>query len=330
MNNKLKAKKYPPEAAINFVVTDVPQINHNLTIREVRKMLIKKINKFSTINYIYVLDDDKKLIGAFSIKELFHLNDNTQIKAIDLSPLVYVLPRTNKVRAAILSLKKSLKAVPVVDKDKVFLGVIPSDDIQQILYNEQTQQLLKLSGISHPDSYKKNIFSTPISKSLRQRLPWLVLGLIGGILTAGVVGHFEEVLSKNIILAAFIPLLVYMSDAVGTQMQAFIIRDLSYDSKLKFFKYFVRQASVAIVMGLIISLLLFIISLFLYNQITISLVLGVSLFLAIITALFSGLVVPFVFSRLKFDPADTSGPIATIIQDVISIVIYFLVASAIL
>jgi len=330
MSNKLKIKKYPPEAAINFVVTDVPQINHNLTIKEVRKMLIKKINKFSTINYIYVLDDDKKLIGAFSIKELFHLNDSTEIKNIDLNPLVYVFRRTNKVRAAMLSLKKSLKAIPVVDKDKIFLGVIPSDSIQKILYDEQTQQLLKLSGISHPESYTKNIFSTPLIKSLKQRLPWLVIGLAGGMLAAGVVGQFEEVLNKNIILAAFIPLLVYMSDAVGTQMQAFIIRDLSYNSKLKFLKYFIRQASVAVVMGLIISCLLFIISLLLYQQIAISFVLGLSLFCAIITALFSGLVVPFIFSRLRFDPANTSGPISTIIQDVISIIIYFLVASLIL
>jgi magnesium transporter len=161
-------------------------------------------------------------------------------------------------------------------------------------------------------------------------LPWLAAGMLGGILIAKIIGRFEATLSENLILAAFIPLIVYMSDAVGTQMEAFIIRDLATDPGLNFFRYLFRQISIVLIIGLIISAGLFAVSNFFHGDMEISLVLSISMLAAIMSSVITGLCVPFLFSKLSFDPANASGPLATIIQDTLSVFIYFTVATALL
>jgi len=172
-----------------------------------------------------------------------------------------------------------------------------------------------------------DILKLPVKKSLFHRLPWLVLGLFGGLVTAGIVNGFEAILEKNLILAAYIPLLVYMSDAVGTQMEAFMIRDLALNEKLDFVKYFFRQMLIVSLIGLLTSGLLFVFALTVYGKLMIALVLSLSLFVGICSSVLTGLIVPYFLGRFKFDPANASGPIATIIQDTLMVLIYFSIAS---
>lgn len=323
-------KKYPKKSAGSLMINDVPIVDENISVKEIEKILTNKKNVFSTINYIYIINSKKQLVKVISIKELFRSPKNLLAKNLDTLKIIYVSPYTDKEKVSMLALKHSLKAVPVINKYKEFLGVVPSDAILQTLYDESTENLLKLSGVTLNTPYQHKIFSLPLIISLKHRLPWLIIGLIGGLLMAGVVTYFENFLAVNIILASFIPLIIYMSDAVGTQMQSFIIRDLAVDSKLNFIKYLFKQLIVTILVALILSLLLFLISLFLYKTLFISLILALALFLAITTSILTGLLFPFIFSRLKLDPADVSGPVATIIQDILSILVYFLVASLIL
>jgi magnesium transporter len=149
-------------------------------------------------------------------------------------------------------------------------------------------------------------------------------------MAAGIVGSFEETISQHLVLAAFIPLIVYMADAVGTQMEAFIIRDLAMHPRLPFRRYVLRQLSIIVLIGVLTSTLLYTGSLLVYRQAMVSLVLGVSLFAAIISSVLTGLIIPYAFGRFRMDPANASGPIATIIQDLLSVFIYFLVASTLL
>lgn len=157
-----------------------------------------------------------------------------------------------------------------------------------------------------------------------------MLGLLGGIIAASIISSFEEVLTKNLILAAYIPLIVYVSDAVGTQMEAFVIRDFAIHSRLRFKKYFVRQLLIVLLIGLVLSASLFAISFALYTNAAISLVLSLSLFAAITSSIFTGLLIPYLFHKIDLDPANASGPIATIIQDLASVSIYFFFAHALL
>ncbi len=175
-----------------------------------------------------------------------------------------------------------------------------------------------------------DVLKLPLYKSIFHRLPWLIIGLIGGVMAAKVVVGFEEILEKNLFLAAFIPLIVYMSDAVGTQMESFAIRDLAMHSHMKLIRYFLRQLIVVSLMGIILSVCLIFISLLMGQEIRVGITLGISLFAAVMSSLLTGILIPYLFNRIKLDPANASGPIATIIQDLFSVSIYFYIASLLL
>ena len=175
-----------------------------------------------------------------------------------------------------------------------------------------------------------DVIHMSVTKALTHRLPWLLIGLLGGIFSAKIIENFEKTLEQNLILAAFIPLVVYMADAVGTQMEAFIIRDLAMHPRMKFSKYLIKQLLTVSTMGILLSGSLFIISIFLYNSTSMALVLSLSLFVAILSSVVTGLFIPYFFERTRLDPANASGPIATIIQDIISVTIYFIIASKLL
>lgn len=175
-----------------------------------------------------------------------------------------------------------------------------------------------------------DILRIPLKKSFIHRLPWLLIGLFGGVIAAKIVKSFEEVLSQNLILAAYIPLIVYMSDAVGTQMEAFVIRDFALHPRLNFLKYFLKHFLVVLLIAIILSASLFIITTYPNKQLKISLVISISLFFSIISSIITGLMLPLVFKRSKTDPANASGPIATVIQDILSVTIYLTIARLLL
>lgn len=175
-----------------------------------------------------------------------------------------------------------------------------------------------------------DVLKIPVSKSVLHRLPWLVIGLFGGLLAAQVVGYFESTLKSNLILATFIPLIVYISDAVGTQMEAFVIRDMAIQKRMHIVNYILKQFIIISVTGAILSLILFPLTAVLYKDLSLAFVLSLSLFVAIISSLITGLIIPYIFNKFRFDPANASGPIATIIQDLMSVTIYFYIANLLL
>ena len=172
--------------------------------------------------------------------------------------------------------------------------------------------------------------SLSVSTSLKHRLPWIIIGLIGGLLIARTIGAYEQTLEKNLTIAAFIPLMVYMSNAVGQQVSAFVIRDSALNDNLPFTKYLIKQSILVFLIAIIMSLLLFSFGTFFYQDFTISRTLGIALFGTITSSIFTGLVIPYVFIRLKLDPANASGPVGTVVQDFLSVVIYFTIASSLL
>ena len=167
--------------------------------------------------------------------------------------------------------------------------------------------------------------------SVRHRLPWLILGLLGGLLAAQIITNFEEILSRNLLLASFIPLVVYISDAVGTQMESFVIRDIAiHKGGIHFVKYFSKQFLIVTIMGVLLAAGLYGVTLFIHGNPNLSLAITLSMFFAIESSIFTGIILPVLFRRVRLDPANASGPIATIIQDILSVTIYFLVASRLL
>lgn len=319
-------KTHFSETANQLMTGNVPVIKKNLTIAELETYLQKETVNFESINYIYIVNGDGLLEGVLSIKEMYRLGKSTVVGDVMVKDVISVRSHTDQERVAYLALKHNLKAVPVIDKDSKFLGVITPDVIMSILDTEAVENILRFGGITHFGNFD-NIFKLPLLVSLKHRLPWLIIGLFGGILASGIISGFEEILKQNLLLVAFIPLIVYMASATGTQMEAFVIRDLAIEPKTKFIPYFVRQLLVVFVIGVIASLVLYGISFVMHGDASISLILAVALMLAILSSVVTGLAIPFMFEKISLDPANASGPIATILQDILSILVYFTVAT---
>ncbi len=177
-------------------------------------------------------------------------------------------------------------------------------------------------GIS-PEEY----FKTPVRTLIKQRAPWLVLGLVGGILASQIIGFFEQTLEVKLILAAFIPLITYMADAISTETETIFVRDIALDSKLSVKKFLSKELKTGFGVALICSALIAIYSFIRYQTPYLGLVLGISISAATLIAIVVGTFVPWLINKLKEDPALATGPLTTILQDVASVTIYFLVAS---
>lgn len=324
-----KKKEEKKETASQLMTSNIPTIHGHAKVADVEELLLKNTKKFETINYIYVVDDKGKLTGVISIKEIFRSPKSKLIKELLPKEVISARSHTDTERVAFLALKHNIKSVPVVDKDGILLGVVPADAILKILDKESVENLLKFGGITNPNSFD-NILSISVIKSLKHRLPWLLLGLLGGIFVAGIISAFSEVLLENVILAAFIPLILYMASAVSTQTEIFIIRDLSVNPEISFREYFLKQLSVITLISIATSSLVFVGGILIYQEFLISLTIAIALLISITSAVLTGLGIPFLFKKLKFDPANASGPIVTIIQDALSIFIYFGIAHLIL
>ena len=192
------------------------------------------------------------------------------------------------------------------------------------------ESLLHHAGIHHPKLIVENVLKTPIHTAVLHRLPWLVIGLGGGLLTAQIITGFIATLENNLLLAGFIPLMVYMTDAVGTQIEAFFIRDYAPTPNFQYHRYFLKHLTIVSTLAAILGGTLFIVASIVFRHPALGVVLGLSLGLGIISSVFTGLFIPYLFSKAKLDPANTTGPIATIIQDFVTIVIYFSIASLLL
>ncbi|MEM4662620.1 MAG: magnesium transporter [Candidatus Diapherotrites archaeon] len=325
-NSNFVTKRYPPRAAAHRITRRVPIVGPEDTIAEIKKKLFEKGSTFETISYIYVVDSQGRLLGLFSTREIFTTNDNVKAKEIMVTNVVKARPYTDQEEVALLALKYNLKSIPIVDKENRFLGVIRSRSIMKILQSENVEDFIKSAGIH--GIVAKNL-NAPASQMLKARLFWLIVGLFGGVLAAQLTDFFEEPLKQYFILAAFIPLMVYMADAIGTQTQTLFVRDLVM-RRLVLKKYLIREMKVGFGIAVILGILLYIIAIFWSKLWYIALILGISMFLTGFVAIFVPIVIILVLDKLGLDPAIGSGPFATIVQDVITLAIYFLVATAML
>ncbi|MFH2136257.1 MAG: magnesium transporter [Patescibacteria group bacterium] len=326
------SENYPKNSAGRKMLEKelVPVISPNQTLGDALKLLQEKMKQFETINYIYVVDSKNKLLGVFSVKEIFKKPCETKISDIAIKDVVVAHQHTRPERVALLALKNNLKAIPIVDKEDRLLGVVPSDMILEILHNENVEDALLEVGIHKFKDPAVSIIQASALLHFKKRLPWLILGLVGGTIAAFIVNSFTETLKIQLIFAAFIPSIVYIADAVGAQTQTLYIRSLAIDHKLDFKKYILREIKVGLALALVLALIMGTIGLLWHKLLLVGLVLGLSFFTTIIIAVAVAIALPSLFLKLKLDPAIASGPFATIIRDISSLLIYFLIASTFL
>ena len=327
---RVKALKLPQNTAGHHLIYQVPLAYTRETVGQAKQRLLAQMRNYKSINYVFVLSENQTLRGVLSFKELFIQDPDKRISNVMNSNLVFSQPHVDQERVAHLALKHNIKSVPIVDEKKRFIGIVPSDQILKILFHEHKEDMLKSVGIITDAKANGSNVKISIINSYLRRVPWILVGLTGGMLVASVVGIFADTLKENLILATFIPLLVYVSAAVGTQTQTLYIRDLAFNEKISVIAYALREAFVvsliAITSGLMIATMIAIF----WQEAGIGLVVGLAATVSIVFSVFIAISVPYLLGVFKQDPANGSGPFATILQDSLSVIIYFSITSLML
>jgi magnesium transporter len=232
-------------------------------------------------------------------------------------------PHTDQERVAIQAVEYNLKALPVVDQNHRLLGVVPSDAILSVLHAEGIEDMLRTVGIQ---SSGKEIMSASVVSAFKQRIPWLIVGLFGGLAAASLISGFEGALREQLLLAAFIPAVVYIADAVGGQSQTVFVRLLLLQPNIALGGYLWRELRLGSMLAVSLAGLLAALSWFFHGEWVLSSILFLSIGITVMLAATIGVILPWLFSRFKLDPAVASGPFATVLRDLTSLAIYFSIA----
>lgn len=304
----------------------VPMASPDQKAGEVLAALAGK--RFDAMGTIFVVTPDGTLAGTVPLVRLCAAAPATPLSAAMQADPPAVTPETDRESAASLAIREELEALPVVDDTGRFLGALPPRAIMRILRREHLDDLHHMVGIWHHSEEARNALLAPPVSRARFRLPWLVLGLFGSMAAAGLVAQFETTLRDHIAIAFFIPAIVYLADAVGTQSEAVAVRGLSL-TRMGIGRLLSGELATGVLIGLALALLSALFTLTAFGAPRLAAAVGLSLLAACAVASGIGLFLPWLFSRFRWDPALASGPIATVIQDVISLLIYFGAATAI-
>jgi magnesium transporter len=332
IKNKVQAEdisdllKYPENSAGSLMAKELVKVNENWTTLKCLKEMRKQAEKIKNIHTIYVVNDSNKLLGLLSLKRLLVIEKSTTIKSITNRDIISVKTNERNEDVANIMNKYDLIVIPVVDEKNILLGRITIDDILDFVKEEAEKDYQMASGISEDVVPNDNIWN--ITKA---RLPWLLIGLIGGILGAKIIGIFD--LKNNLFeLAFFIPLITAMGGNVGVQSAAIVVQGLANNNlkvnniSNKLFK----ELGVAIFNGLICSTIILLVTMLIGYSMAISITVSISLLAVIIFAALFGTFIPLILEKYKIDPALATGPFITTINDILGLLIYFIIGKNII
>jgi magnesium transporter len=314
------------DTALDHIITKVPVAYPHQTVGEVLRMV--REGEWDSAHHIFIVDGQKErtLIGVLSTRILLQSQDDTKISKIFSKNYPSVGYRTHEDKVAILAIKYDLDTVPVIRNETgEFLGTVDAEELLRILHESHTGRLLRRAGILKDDGVV-DIFKARISTMFRLRIPWLLIGLVGGMLTTVIVSRFEPLLNQVIALAFFIPVIAYMNDAVGTQTVTLFVRGLALE-KVALGRYVIKELTVGMLLGAVLGGLIFVFSLLMFGSLAVSQTVGISMFIGITLSTGIALLFTFAFDKLGKDPAVGVDPLVTIAQDTLSVLIYLAIAS---
>ena len=307
------------------VVTDVQSVQADRHVGEVLDVL--RHSSPAAVAELAVCDGEL-LLGLVPFERLLAALPETPVRSLLAGPSTTVTLEEDPETVAWEAARSGTRSVAVVDAEGRLLGVVPPERLLAVLADEHEEDMARLGGFLARTGAARTAAEEPVVRRLWHRLPWLALGLAGAMLSAGIVSSFEEQLERQVLLAFFVPAVVYMADAVGTQTEAVVIRGMAIGVPLR--RIAGREALTGLVVGVLLAASFFGFALVGWNDSRIAAVVAVSLFASASIATLVAMSLPYVLAQLGRDPAFGSGPLATVIQDLLSIVVYFAVAAALL
>jgi magnesium transporter len=293
-----------------------------MSAAEARKLL--QTQSFDAIEAAIIQDNQGHYSGVATLTDILTAPDETRLSSLARSDWPRVEPHTDQEHAAEIARRGGVATIPVVAADGLPLGLIPAQALLETLAQEHQEDVHRLVGILKQRAGTRHALEDPPMRRAGRRLPWLLVGLALSTGATAMMAGFERALQANIVITFFIPALVYLTDAVGTQTEAIAVRALSLRMR-PLGPLLVGEMATGALIGLPLALLAFLGVWAVFQDLRIATGVAVALFAASTIATALGLILPWLLARLGSDPAFGSGPVATIFQDVLTIAIYLLV-----
>lgn len=316
---------YPEDTAGGLMAKELIKVNENWNTLQCLKEMRKQAEDVKKVYTIYVVDDHNKLLGSLSLRRLLLAEKGSAIKSIVNTDIVSVKATEDDEDVANILNKYDLIALPVVDDLNRLIGRITFDDVMDVVKEEAEKDYQMASGISEDVESSDSVWELT-----RARLPWLLIGMMGGLLGAKVIGIFD--LENNFELAFFIPLIAAMGGNVGVQSAAIVVQGLANDSlKMEnIFQKLLKELGVGLLNGIICSIIILGAAFSLGYSMELSLTVSISLLAVIVFAAVFGTFIPLTLEKHDIDPALATGPFITTVNDVLGLFIYFMIGQAIL
>jgi len=318
--------EYPEHSAGGLMTTEYIVVPKYYTAEETVAKLRKLAPNAETVYYLYVVDEEEKLKGVLSLRDLIIASPDTRVQDIMYERVVSVPVYMDQEEVAKIMEKYDFLAIPVVDGNQKLIGIITIDDAMDVIKVEATEDFTKMAAITSSGEIQ-DINTSPL-QAASKRIPWLIALLLVGLLSGNIIAKYEETLTDAIFLAVFIPLIAGMAGNTGTQSLAIVVRGLALGeiNKGDIPRLLKREAGVGLIIGTVNGLVIALLA-WAWKGPAYGFVVGVSLWVTLIVATLAGAVVPLILNRLNIDPAVASGPFITTVNDVISLTIYFSIAT---
>ena len=319
---------YDEDSAGGLMAKELISVYENWSVLKCLREIRKQAENITRVHSIYVLNRKNELIGRLSLKDLITSPSKSTIKQIYIPKVDFVHVNDSGEEVAKIMSKYDLEAIPVVDDQKQLQGRITIDDIVDLIKDEAEEDYLLAAGISNDVEADDSIFELT-----KARLPWLILGLFGGLGSVFILESYESIMSTKSLRALFFytPLIAAMAGNVGVQSSAIVVQGLANDViKDSLISRLFKEISLTILNGIILGGLIILFGLIIEQPIDMSITISVSMILVIIVAALIGTSVPIILNRLGIDPAIATGPFITTGNDIIGILLFFYIAKIIL
>jgi len=308
------------ETAVEHMIELVPTGSPQTTVGAVLGELAAA--SFGSVNAVYVLDNRRRLLGLVPIAELLGAGMQHKLGEIMVDPLTSVRPDDDQELVVAAAVKYGIADVPVTDRAHRLLGVVPARALLRIQRGEHIEDFNRLAGILRSNRQALAAMEGSRFYQALRRLPWLILGLCGGALATWVMASFEAELERRIAVAFFVPAIVYLAGAVGTQSVTIAVRGLSV-SQASLRTLTTGEMQTGMIIGVVLAALAYPVTAWFLGDTQLAMAVCLSIIVASALSTTIGVLLPWTIWKLGRDPALGSGPVATILQDILSLLAYF-------
>ena len=326
---------YDEDSAGGIMTTGYIEINKNMTAKEAIDHMRENALDAETIYYIYVVDNDEKLVGVLSLRELITARDSVIVEDLMSENIISIDVDEDREEAVRLVSKYDLIAIPVIDKEGILKGIITVDDIIDVMEEEASEDLYRLAGSSeHERDVAENVNATTlqqVTSSVRARMPWLIIILIMGLLSTIILTKlpFVGIDSNYVKILLFLPVILCLGGSIGMQSSSITIMTISSKDSVST-NNTVKEILVGLITGIVCGLIGGLGTYIIINNLNISLLVSISILINMIFGATIGAIVPSLLKKLDIDTSIVSAPLVSVILDFIGICIFFLITTAFL